>query len=101
MKRCGDGIALADTPEKCVGGTVLVWVLDPLDVGVAQEVAKALCRSIGLDSDACLMISAEVSEKGSGLLGSDAGGLLVLCPRGARVSIEAVDFLGPPAPTRI
>ena len=92
-KKCGDGIALDDVQEKSLGGTVLVWVLGPQDVGIAQNLAKALCRCVGLDSEASLMTMTEVSEKGGGLLGSESGGLLVLCPRGDKVSVEAVDFM--------
>jgi hypothetical protein len=96
MDKCGDGISLGDFQEKCMGGTVLVWVLDPQDVGIAQDIAKALSRSVGLDSEASLMTLAEVAEKGGGLLGSESGGLLVLCPRGARIRVEAVDFTDAP-----
>jgi|GEM_PF-4735098 len=96
MNKCGDGVFLEGLPEQCMGGTVLVWVLNPLDIGIAQNVAKAICRSMGLDSEESLMTMAEVSEKGTDLLGSESGGLLVLCPRGARVNVGAVDFLSVP-----
>jgi hypothetical protein len=94
MNKCGDGPALGELPEQCMGGTVLVWVLNPLDIGIAQDVAKAMCRSVGLGSEASMMTMAEVSEKGGGLLAPESGGLLVLCPRGATVSVNAVNFLG-------
>ena len=96
MKACGDGISLEDLQEGCIGGTALVWVLAPQDVGIAQDIAKAMCRSVGLDSESSLMTMAEVSEKGGGLLSPESGGLLVLCPRGSRVSVKAVSFLSVP-----
>jgi hypothetical protein len=93
MKECSDGISVDDLPDNGMGGTVLVWVLGPLDIAIAQAVAKALCRSIGLSSESCVATSTEVAEKGADLLGTASGGLLVLCPRGAQVGVEAVDFL--------
>lgn len=101
MNKSGDGASLEDLQEKRMGGTVLVWVLDAADIGIAQNVAKALCRSVGLDDETSLMTVSDVVEKGGGLLGADAGGLLVLCPRGAQVSVEAVDFVNAPAFARL
>ncbi len=101
MEKSGDGISLEDLQEKRMGGTVLVWVLDTSDIGIAQNVAKALCRSVGLDAETSLMTVSDVLEKAGGLLDSDSGGLLVLCPRGANVSVEAVDFVSAPAFARL
>lgn len=93
MEKSGGGNPLEDLHAKRIGGTVLVWVLNPHDVGIAQDIAKTLCRSVGLDSEASLMTMAEVSEKSSGLLAPEAGGLLVLSPRGAGISVHAVDVM--------
>ena len=96
MSHCVDGGPAKVLLERGVGGTVLVWVVEPLDIGIAQDVSRALCRSIGLGQEACLMTACEVSEKGGALLGSETGGLLVLSPRGAQVQVDAVDLLSAP-----
>jgi hypothetical protein len=96
MRESGDRVGLEDAQEKCMGGTVLVWVLEAQDIGIAKDLAKALCRSVGIDPRMTVRTMTEVAEKGADLLRCDSGGLLMLCPRGAEVRVEAIDFLDVP-----
>ncbi|HAM35438.1 MAG TPA: hypothetical protein DEB40_05170 [Elusimicrobia bacterium] len=61
------------------GSEVFIRVTDIFDVFLAQQVARALSRSLGLDAEETFMVVAETSQKGGGLLGPEAGNdLLVL-----------------------
>ncbi len=73
-------------------GTVLVWVAEALDVSLAQDVARTVCRNSGLDGEAAFLAAADVCEKGTGLLSSGDGGLLVLVRRGPRLDVRSVGF---------
>jgi hypothetical protein len=96
MEKNVDEVSLENLHKHAIGGTVLIWVFSPADVAIAQDMVKALCRSLGFDSETRLMTMAEVSEKGGALLGPESGGLLVLCPRGAGISVHAVELMRTP-----
>jgi len=42
MRESGDRVGLEDAQEKCMGGTVLVWVLEAQDIGIAKDLASGL-----------------------------------------------------------
>lgn len=78
------------------GRTVLIWVRDTFDVFMAQQIVKAVSRSIGLDPAQTLLQIAEVSEKGAGFTAPGTnGGLLVINAHGtgaeAGLCIRTVD----------
>lgn len=84
------------------GGTVLVWITETLDIMMAQQVARAMGGSFGLDNERAFAAMVDVSEKGRALLaGGTNGGMLVLkahFERGRRIlSVHAVDALTPRA----
>jgi hypothetical protein len=83
-------------------GTVLVWIVEIFDIMLAQQVAKAMGSSLGLDSGKSFSAMVDVSKKGRTLLsGETGGGLLVLktCMQQGRraLSVSAVKLADVPS----
>lgn len=93
MERYGDGASLDPLRDACANGTVMIWVMDSQDVAMAQSIARTMCESMGLEGEARSTALDEVSEKGGELTRPDVRGMLMLCPRGAGLSVHAVNLL--------